>query len=109
MSFSSLNFYFKVASSEPAIVISNINVLVEHGLGERGEKNFRLVHDTCATVLKISTATKTSSTDNDPPFKFPHDHEIFIRLEKLFIEGIMRLQDDQVIYIVYFNTVCIHL
>lgn len=86
-----------VASSEPAIVISNVNVLVEHGLGERGEKHFRLAHDTFATILKISTATKTSSTDSEPPFKFPHDHEIFVRLEKLLVDGILRLQDNQYI------------
>ena len=75
-------------------------MLVEHGLGERGEKHFRLAHDTFATILKIATATKTSSTDSEPPFKFPHDHELFIRLEKLLGDGILRLQDDQV------NTKC---
>ena len=87
---------FKVASSEPAIIISNVNVLVEHGLGERGQNNFRLVHDTCATILKIAPASKASSTDSEPPFKFPHDHELFLRLEKLLTDGIERLQDDQV-------------
>ena len=71
-------------------------MLVEHGLGEQGEKHFRLVHDTFATILKISTATKTSSTDAEPPFKFPHDHELFVRLEKLLVDGILRLQDNQV-------------
>ena len=70
--------------------------MVEHGLGEQGEKHFRLVHDTFATILKISTATKTSSTDAEPPFKFPHDHELFVRLEKLLVDGILRLQDNQV-------------
>lgn len=71
-------------------------MLVEHGLGEQGEKHFRLVHDTFATILKISTATKTSTTDAEPPFKFPHDHELFVRLEKLLVDGILRLQDNQV-------------
>ena len=74
-------------------------MLIEHGLGERGENHFRLVHDTCATLLKIATATKTSSTDTDPPFKFPHDHELFIRLEKLLVDGLQRLQDNQVIHL----------
>ena len=91
---------FKVASSEPAIVISNVNVLVEHGLGERGERHFRLVHDTCATILKIATATKTTSSDSEPPFKFSHDHELFIRLEKLLVNGMERLQDDQVFSVI---------
>jgi condensin complex subunit 1 len=86
-----------VGNIEPQIITSNINVLVEHGLGERGEKHFRLAHDTFATILKIATATKTSSTDSEPPFKFPHDHELFIRLEKLLGDGISRLQDDQYI------------
>ena len=39
-----------VASSEPAIVISNVNVLVEHGLGKRVEKNFRF----CPVFFKYS-------------------------------------------------------
>ena len=86
-----------VASSEPQIVISNVNILVEHGLGIRGENNFRLVHDTCATILKIATASKQKSTDTAPPFKFSHDHEIFGRIETLLIDGLERLQDDQYI------------
>ena len=73
-----------------------MNVIVEHGLGERGENNFRLVHDSCSTILKIATAAKSNTTDGDPPFKFPHDHELFIKLQKLLIDGMERLQDDQV-------------
>ena len=85
-----------MASSEPKIIISNVNVIVEHGLGERGENDFRLVHDSCSTILKIATAVKSNTTDAESPFKFPHDHELFIKLEKLLVDGMERLQDDQV-------------
>ena len=78
------------------VITSNVNILIEHGLGERGESNFRLVHDTCNTLLKIAP-TKTSTTDPEPPFRYPLDHELFLRLEKLLTDGFDKLEDQHYI------------
>ena len=78
------------------VITSNVNILIEHGLGERGESNFRLVHDTCNTLLKIAS-TKTSTTDPEPPFRYPLDHELFLRLEKLLTDGFDKLEDQHYI------------
>ena len=45
--------------------------------------------------FEFQIATKTSSSDPNPPFKFDSDHELFVRLEKLLDEGCFDKMDDQ--------------
>ena len=68
-----------VGNVSPKIISSNINVLIEHGL-ERGD--FKIAHDTCQALMKISASTKSTSPDV-PPFRLAQDHEL-VRLLNLF-------------------------
>ena len=54
-----------VGNSEPNIISSNINVLIEHGLDQ---ENYKLAHDTCLAILKIP-ASNNKSTPDVPPFR----------------------------------------
>jgi hypothetical protein len=74
-----------------SIITSNISVLVEHGLGEEGRGNFRLVHDTCAVILKIGNG---KSSVEVAPYRLNEDHELFVRLEELLFEGVDEMKDD---------------
>ena len=74
-----------------SIITSNISVLVEHGLGEEGRDNFRLVHDSCAVIQKIGNAK--SSVDVGP-YRLNEDHELFVRLEELLYDGVDEMKDD---------------
>ena len=69
-----------VGNVSPNIISSNINVLIEHGL-ERGD--FKIAHDTCQALMKISASTKSTSPDI-PPFRLAQDHEL-VRLLNLFL------------------------
>ncbi|XP_047488430.1 condensin complex subunit 1-like isoform X2 [Penaeus chinensis] len=82
------------ANSEAHIVSSNIGVLVNSGLGERGLHNFTLVKETCTALLKLSPA-KPKTDDPNPPNRFNRDHEIFERLTKILLEGLNILEDRQ--------------
>ncbi|ROT63466.1 hypothetical protein C7M84_018678 [Penaeus vannamei] len=82
------------ANSEAHIVSSNIGVLVNSGLGERGLRNFTLVKETCTALLKLST-TKPKTDDPNPPNRLDRDHEIFERLAKILLEGLNVLEDRQ--------------
>jgi hypothetical protein len=64
---------------------------VEHGLGEEGRANFRLVHDTCAVILKIGNG---KSSVEVAPYRLNEDHELFVRLEELLFEGVDEMKDD---------------
>ena len=44
-------------------------VIVDHGLGEKGEQNLELAQQACNALLKIVPA-KLKQDDPDPPFKF---------------------------------------
>ena len=61
-----------VGNASPNIISSNINVLIEHGL-EQGD--FKLAHDTCQALMKISASTKSTSPDISP-FRLAQDHEL---------------------------------
>ncbi|XP_042876759.1 condensin complex subunit 1-like [Penaeus japonicus] len=82
------------ANSEAHIISSNIGVLVNSGLGEKGQCNFTLVKETCTALLKLST-TKPKTDDPNPPNRFDRDHEIFERLAKILLEGLSALEDRQ--------------
>lgn len=81
-----------VATAEVQVVTSNVNVLVSVGLGERGTKDFRLAHLTCAALMKMAP-TKASTDCKDEPIRFPPTHEIFQSSKKLLVEGLTRLED----------------
>jgi condensin complex subunit 1 len=94
-----------IGSIEPSMIISNIAVLVEHGLN----RDFRVAHDTCAALMKIS-AGKTNTGPDVPPFKLAQDHELFEKLENLLASGIDAVKDDQVYYtILYYCFISQHI
>ena len=64
-----------------------MQVIVDHGLGDKAENDFRLVRDCCPALLKM-TPTKLKPDDPDCPLKFGLDHDVFVRLEKLLVEGV---------------------
>lgn len=84
-----------VGSIEPTLIISNISVLVEHGLENH---DMKFAHDTCLALAKITQklSTKASSPDTIP-YRLAPDHELFDKLEKLLIECIANKKDDQYI------------
>ena len=49
-----------LAGAETDIVKSNLDILVEHGLGQAATKNYKLPRDTCAAILKITVKKKVS-------------------------------------------------
>ena len=59
-----------------------VQVIVDHGLGEKAENDFRLVRDCCSALLKM-TPTKLKPDDPDCQLNFGLDHHVFVRLEKL--------------------------
>jgi len=81
------------ALSQVSIITSNIQVVVDHGLGDRGQMDFRLVQHSCQALLRM-VPTKLKQDDPNPPTKFEIDHQIFQRLEMLLVEGI-ELKKDQ--------------
>ncbi|XP_057379225.1 condensin complex subunit 1-like [Daphnia carinata] len=89
---SALMLLTMVASAQVQVVTSNVNVLVSVGLGERGAKDFRLAHLTCAALIKMAP-TKASTDCKDEPMRFPPTHEIFQCSKKLLVEGLTRLED----------------
>ena len=89
---SSLMLLTMVASAQVQVVASNVNVLVSVGLGERGAKDFRLAHLTCAALIKMAP-TKASSDSQAVPMRFPPTHEIFQQTKDLLIQGLTCLED----------------
>lgn len=89
---SALMLLAMVASAQVQVVTSNINVLVSVGLGERGSKDFRLAHLTCAALLKM-VPSKVPSDDKTAPMRLPQTHEIFASTQQLLINGLEQLED----------------
>jgi condensin complex subunit 1 len=52
---------FSLFSAEEGIAESNIKVLVQEGLGDRGEQNLILAKDACAVLLKLGGTGKVMS------------------------------------------------
>lgn len=82
-----------VGSIEPNILISNINVLVEHGFNNQ---DMKMVHDTCLALSKIGNCNKSTSPDV-LPFRLEPDHELFEKLETILMENVGNPKDDQYI------------
>ena len=89
---SALMLLTMVASAQVKVVSSNVNVLVSVGLGERGAKDFRLAHLTCAALLKMAPS-KASPGSQAAPKRLPPAHEIFQRTKDLLIQGLTHLED----------------
>ncbi|XP_042208169.1 condensin complex subunit 1-like [Homarus americanus] len=82
------------ANSEVSIITSNINVLLNSGLGERGERDFLLVKETCTALLKLAV-TKPKTDSRTATCRLESDHEIFERLSKILVSGLTILLDRQ--------------
>ena len=74
------------ALSEVTIVTSNIQNIIDFGLGEKGLHDFRLAGHSCQTLLRM-VPTKLNQEDQNPPKKFDTDHLLFQQIEKLLVEG----------------------
>jgi len=81
------------AISQVSIITSNIQVIVDHGLGDKGQLDFRLVQHSCQALLRMVPA-KLKQDDPNPPTKFEIDHQIFQKLEQLLVEGIEFRKDQ---------------
>jgi len=84
------------ALSQVSIITSNIQVIVDHGLGDKGQMDFRLVQHSCQALLRMVPA-KLKQDDPNPPTKFDSHHIIFQKLEKLLVEGIEFKKDQHYI------------
>ncbi|KAK7066921.1 Ncapd2p [Halocaridina rubra] len=82
------------ANSEVSIISSNISVLVQSGFGDRGEKDFALVKETCTALLKLA-ASKPKTDSPNPPSRLEREHDIFTRLSAILVNGLTRLEDRQ--------------
>ena len=74
------------ALSEVTIVTSNIQNIIDFGIGEKGLTDFRLAGHSCQTLLRM-VPTKLNQEDQDPPKKFDTDHQLFQQIERLLVEG----------------------
>eukprot|EP00092_Neocalanus_flemingeri_P032797 GFUD01035670.1.p1 GENE.GFUD01035670.1~~GFUD01035670.1.p1 ORF type:complete len:1485 (+),score=509.47 GFUD01035670.1:55-4509(+) len=81
------------ALSEVSLITSNIQVIVDHGLGEKGQLDFRLAQHACQALLRM-VPTKLKQDDPNPPTKFEAEHQIFQQLEKLLVDGVEFKQDQ---------------
>lgn len=81
------------AISQVSLVTSNIQVIVDHGLGDKGQLDFRLVQHSCQALLRMVPA-KLKQDDPNPPTKFEIDNQIFQKLEQLLVEGIEFRKDQ---------------
>ena len=81
-----------VGNVEPSVIMSNINVLVEHGLETR---DMKFAHDTCVALQRISSSSSKSQPTDIGPCRLDPDHKLFVKLENLLINGIGNKKDDQ--------------
>ena len=89
-----------IAQSEPTVITTNLGLLVKTGLAERGMRDFKLAHDTCIALSKLSTMKQALSESTNgmcPKLKLEEDHEIFRSLESILVEGITRVEDHNYI------------
>ncbi|XP_070560344.1 condensin complex subunit 1-like [Ptychodera flava] len=96
------------AKGDVNIARSNIDVLVNTGLGERAGNDFMLARDTCVALMKLTCRKKIKGSVGEEPLKFPMDHEMFKRLVDLMVKGIEKLDDkfwvpmaEQAINVIY--------
>ncbi|KAL8621609.1 hypothetical protein ACOMHN_036842 [Nucella lapillus] len=78
-----------VAGAETDIVQSNLEVLIEEGLGPRADDDPLLVQAACQALLKMATKKEKGQTAKEP-FRLPPDHALFSRLAELLITGMKK-------------------
>lgn len=74
------------AQAEPDIVKSNVEVLIQEGLGTRAEHDFLLAIGTCTALLKM-TSPKEKGKPPSEPFRFNPDNILFERLNVILVKG----------------------
>jgi condensin complex subunit 1 len=80
-----------IASAEPAVITSNMALLVRTALTERGRADFQLVHDACVALVKVATVKRKPG---EPPTKLDSDHEVFSSLKTIVVDGIKERKSD---------------
>jgi len=80
-----------IASSEPAVITSNMSLLIRTALTERGAKDFQLVHDACVALAKVASLKKKP---DELPVKLDAHHELFVSLKKIVVDGIANDNSD---------------
>jgi len=75
------------SQSEVSIIASNVQVIIDHGLGEKGMEDLRLAQHSCEALLRMAPS-KLKQDDPNPPTKMLKDCFLFQRLEILLIEGV---------------------
>nr|KAG5706434.1 hypothetical protein BaRGS_032827 [Batillaria attramentaria] len=73
-----------VAGAETDIVRSNLEVLVDEGLGPRADTDWLLAQAACQALLKLATK-KTKGKASSEPFRLPPDHRMFSRLAEILV------------------------
>ncbi len=73
-----------IATAEPAVITSNMSLLIKTGLTERGLEDLQLAHDTCVALTKIASVKKDIK---EAPAKLDADHELFGSLRRIVVEG----------------------
>ncbi|XP_040217115.1 condensin complex subunit 1 isoform X1 [Rana temporaria] len=77
-----------MSRGQPEIVLSNIETLVNVGLAQEGEKDYRLAQHVCNCILKISAGQKSPLGKTSAPFRLPNDHCLFQNLKEAVVGGI---------------------
>jgi len=80
------------ACSEVSIITANVQVIIDHGLSERGEQDYQLVRESCNALIKM-VPDKLKQDDPEPPLKYKPEHKLFQRLEALLVEGLYNKLD----------------
>ncbi|XP_078617056.1 condensin complex subunit 1-like isoform X2 [Branchiostoma floridae x Branchiostoma japonicum] len=81
------------AGAEPAMVRSNVDVLVQEGLGQRGQDDMQLAKDTCTALLKLAGSQKRKAGCHEEPLRFPADHDMFTGLAGILVNGVENLEN----------------
>eukprot|EP00058_Branchiostoma_floridae_P028443 XP_002613934.1 hypothetical protein BRAFLDRAFT_283981 [Branchiostoma floridae] len=79
------------AGAEPDMVRSNVDVLVQEGLGQRGQDDMQLAKDTCTALLKLGGNQKRKAGCHEEPLRFPAAHDMFTGLAGILINGVENL------------------
>ncbi|XP_029680531.1 condensin complex subunit 1 [Formica exsecta] len=72
-----------IAQAEPKIVIDNVNMLVEIGLGPRAKDDLLFARDTCRMLLKIKQNSKDIEKS---PLRYFNNHDMFQQILILLID-----------------------
>ncbi|BFZ23473.1 hypothetical protein BsWGS_26512 [Bradybaena similaris] len=83
-----INLIAMCAQAEPDIIKSNIEVLIQEGLGPRGEDDCLLVQGTLQALLKLTVAPKEKGKPAPEPFRLSSDHELANRIKAILVKGV---------------------